>query len=121
MILKDYRERHTVDREFYRKMVSLTMPIAFQQFMLAAVAAADSIMLGRLEQNSMAAVSLATQIQFVLSLFIFAFAVVLALPNAKYFAEKYAKKTWSSFLIAGLLVWCIFSFTGVSTFLYFNF
>ena len=53
--------------------------------------------------------------------FIFAFAVVLALPNAKYFAEKYAKKTWSSFLIAGLLVWCIFSFTGVSTFLYFNF
>ena len=52
---------------------------------------------------------------------IIAMTAVLALPNAKYLAEKYAKKTWSSFLIAGLLVWCIFSFTGISTFLYFNF
>ena len=52
------------DKEFYNKLVRLTLPIAFQSLMLAAVAAADAVMLGRIEQDQMAAVSLATQIQF---------------------------------------------------------
>ena len=38
--------------------------------MLALVAAADALMLGKLNQDSMAAVSLATQIQFVQNMFI---------------------------------------------------
>ncbi|MBE6724470.1 MAG: MATE family efflux transporter [Ruminococcaceae bacterium] len=53
------------DKVFLKKLVSLTLPIAFQYFMLASVAAGDAVMLGRVEQNSMSAVSLATQIQFV--------------------------------------------------------
>lgn len=53
------------DRDFYIKLRRLGIPIALQSLMLAAVAAGDAIMLGRVTQNSMAAVSLATQIQFV--------------------------------------------------------
>ena len=53
------------DKVFLKKLLTLTLPIAFQSFMLASVAAADAVMLGRVEQNSMSAVSLATQIQFV--------------------------------------------------------
>ncbi len=53
------------DSVFRSKLIRLTLPIAFQSLMLAAVAAGDAVMLGRLDQNSMAAVSLATQIQFV--------------------------------------------------------
>ena len=53
------------DKVFLKKLLSLTLPIAFQYFMLASVAAGDAVMLGRVEQNSMSAVSLATQIQFV--------------------------------------------------------
>ncbi len=54
-----------IERELYKKLASLALPIAFQSLMLAAVAAADALMLGRVEQNAMAAVSLATQIQFI--------------------------------------------------------
>lgn len=53
------------DRIFCRKLFQLTAPIALQSLMLASVAAADAIMLGSVEQNSMSAVSLATQIQFI--------------------------------------------------------
>ena len=53
------------DKTFLKKLTSLTLPIAFQSFMLASVAAGDAVMLGRVEQNSMSAVSLATQIQFI--------------------------------------------------------
>ena len=58
------------DKAFYRKLWRLMLPIALQSLMLSAVAACDAIMLGRVEQNSMAAVSLATQIQFVQNIII---------------------------------------------------
>ena len=53
------------DRIFLKKLVSLTVPITLQSLMLALVAAADAFMLGATDQAAMAAVSLATQIQFV--------------------------------------------------------
>ena len=42
---------------FYKKLMRLTLPIALQSLLLASVAAADAFMLGRIEQNAMAAVS----------------------------------------------------------------
>lgn len=50
---------------FYKRLTALTLPLAFQSLMLASVAAADAIMLGRSDQNQMSAVSLASQIQFI--------------------------------------------------------
>ena len=50
---------------FNQKLLSLAFPITLQNLMLALVAAADAVMLGKVSQNAMAAVSLATQIQFV--------------------------------------------------------
>ena len=57
-------------KEFYSKLIRLTLPIAMQSLLLASVAAADAFMLGRIEQNAMAAVSLATQIQFIQNMLI---------------------------------------------------
>lgn len=54
---------------FYKKLFSLVLPIAFQQFMLAAVSASDALMLGFVNQDSLSAVSLAGQITFVFNLF----------------------------------------------------
>ncbi len=54
---------------FYQKLFSLVLPIAFQQFMLAAVSASDALMLGFVSQDSLSAVSLAGQITFVFNLF----------------------------------------------------
>ena len=53
------------NREFYRKLRQLSLPIAFQSLMLAMVATGDALMLGRVAQEEMTAVSLATQVQFV--------------------------------------------------------
>ena len=47
--------------EFYGKLKKLALPIAFQSLMLAAVAAGDALMLGRVAQDQMTAVSLATR------------------------------------------------------------
>ena len=47
-----------LDPTFYKKLAGLMFPIVFQNLMLASVAVADAIMLGSVEQNSMAAVSL---------------------------------------------------------------
>ena len=51
--------RNKRDPVFTRKLISLVMPIAFQQFMLALVSASDALMLGVISQDSLSAVSLA--------------------------------------------------------------
>ena len=56
------------DKIFLKNLFSLAFPIALQSLMLALVGASDTIMLGSLDQNSMSAVSLATQLQFVQNL-----------------------------------------------------
>ena len=43
------------DREFCKSLRALMVPIAFQSFMLAAVSAGDSAMLGFVGENAMAA------------------------------------------------------------------
>ena len=78
----------TRDPEFVRKLVRLTVPISFQSLMLAAVAAADAIMLGRLHQNAMAAVSLATQIQFIQNMFLMAVTAGGAILGAQYWGKQ---------------------------------
>ena len=45
-------------KEFYRTLIRLAGPIALQSLMLASVAAADALMLGRVAQDQMTAVSL---------------------------------------------------------------
>ena len=81
------KDRLFSDKEFYRKLVRLTLPIAFQSLMLAAVAACDAIMLGRVEQNAMAAVSLATQVQFVQNMFLYSVTGAAAVLGAQYWGK----------------------------------
>jgi len=50
---------------FYKNLLAIVLPIACQNLMSALVSASDAIMLGMLNQASLSAVSLATQIQFV--------------------------------------------------------
>ena len=64
-MFKGLNKGDELSREFNKRLISLAAPIAFQKLMLALVAVADTFMLGSVEQNSMSAVSLATQVQFV--------------------------------------------------------
>ncbi len=75
------------DKEFYKKLRGLMIPIAFQNFMLAAVSAGDSAMLGFVDENAMAAVSLAGNIQFVENLFISAIVCGGTIMTAQYWGK----------------------------------
>ena len=76
-----------MDQTFYKKLAGLMFPIVFQNLMLASVAVADAIMLGSVEQNSMAAVSLATQIQFIQNMFLGAIVASVAILGAQYWGK----------------------------------
>ncbi|MGN1021463.1 MAG: MATE family efflux transporter [Aristaeellaceae bacterium] len=54
---------------FNRELMTLAIPLALQSLLNALVGASDALMLGRLTQDAIAAVSLANQVSFVMSLF----------------------------------------------------
>ncbi len=74
--------------EFYQKLRVLVLPITIQNFMLALVSATDAVMLGAVDQTSLSAVSLAGQIQFVLSLFVTGIAMGAGIMAAQYWGKK---------------------------------
>ena len=71
-------------KKFNSELWRLALPIALQSLLLASVAAADALMLGRVSQNQMTAVSLATQIQFVQNMFLMAITGAGAILGAQY-------------------------------------
>ena len=56
-------------KDFYQELFSLAIPIGLQNLLVALIGASDALMLGRLTQDAVAAVSLANQIAFIMSLF----------------------------------------------------
>lgn len=73
--------------DFWRKLTPLVFPIAFQQLMLSLVSASDAVMLGLVDQSSLSAVSLATQIAFVLDTFIFGLSAGGSILAAQYWGK----------------------------------
>ena len=103
----------TDNRTFYGKLKKLAAPIAFQSLMLAAVAAADALMLGGVAQNEMTAVSLATQIQFVQNMFIMSATAAGAILGAQYWGKGDRETVRKIFHI--MLRWC-----GAISFIFFT-
>ena len=81
------KDRLFADKVFLKSLFQLTAPIALQSLMLASVAAADAIMLGSADQNSMAAVSLATQVQFIQNMLLMAFVSASGILGAQYWGK----------------------------------
>lgn len=54
---------------FYKELFSLAIPIGLQNLLVALIGASDALMLGRLTQDAVSAVSLANQIAFIMNLF----------------------------------------------------
>ena len=77
-----------MEDKFSNKILKLALPITVQQFMLALVSACDAFMLGGLNQNSLSAVSLASQITFVFNLLLAA----LTIGENMFVAQFYGKK-----------------------------
>ncbi len=101
-------------KEFYKKLVWLVLPIAFQRFMLSLVSASDAVMLGMLSQDALSAVSLAGQAMFVFNLFLSAFSMGTSMIAAQYWGKgnrKAVEKALAFVLRASLLVSLLF-FSG---------
>ncbi|MDO4941440.1 MAG: MATE family efflux transporter [Lachnospiraceae bacterium] len=75
------------NKNLLKKLFGLVLPMALQNFMTSLVSASDALMLGLLNQNSLSAVSLAGQIQFVLSLFLGAFSIGETVLAAQYWGK----------------------------------
>ena len=72
---------------FWKKLTPLVFPIAFQQLMSALVSTSDTLMMGLIDQSSLSAVSLATQITFVAGLFAFGLTGAGSLLAAQYWGK----------------------------------
>ncbi len=74
--------------DFKSRILRLALPITAQQFMLALVSVCDAFMLGGLNQNSLSAVSLASQITFVFNLILTALTIGENMFVAQYYGRK---------------------------------
>ncbi len=75
-------------KEFNDKLRKLSVPLAMQSLLNALVGASDALMLGRLNQDSIAAVALANQIFFVMTLFTGAITGAAGVMIAQYWGKK---------------------------------
>lgn len=75
-------------KQFNKELFALGIPFALQGLLNALVGASDALMLGRLTQESVAAVSLANQISFVMSLFIGSVTGAAGVLTAQYYGKK---------------------------------
>lgn len=97
------------NNEFYKKLFALVLPITVQNLMTALVSASDALMLGFLNQSALSAVSLATQVQFVLNLFYAALTIGTTVLAAQYWGKGDAESV-EKVLAVVLKVSCLISF-----------
>lgn len=72
---------------FYRRVIGLVIPMALQNLMNVAVQSADVVMLGRVGEKALSAVSLAGQVNFILSLFLFGLSSGACVLCAQYWGK----------------------------------
>src|SRR5215510_3503968 len=75
------------DKDFFRAMLALAVPVAFQQLISAGLNMIDVLMVGQLGQASVAALGLANQIFFLLILFIFGVTSGMSIFTAQYWGK----------------------------------
>ena len=78
-----------MDTKVFRKeLIALAIPLALQNLLNALVGASDALMLGRVTQEAIAAVSLANQVSFVMSLFNGAVIGSISVLVSQYWGKK---------------------------------
>ena len=75
------------NKKLSRQFIKIVFPIAMQNLLTSLVSASDALMLGGLNQSSLSAVSLATQITFVIGLFYTALAIGTTILMAQYWGK----------------------------------
>lgn len=76
------------DREFYKLLFKLAIPLALQNLIASSLNMVDTIMIGQLGEEQIAAVGLANQIFFLLNLFLFGVCSGAAIFTAQYWGKQ---------------------------------
>ena len=75
------------DREFFRAMLTIALPVAFQQLITAGLNMIDVLMVGQLGETAVAALGLANQIFFLLLLFLFGVTSGMSIFTAQFWGK----------------------------------
>jgi len=99
---------------FYRELIQLALPIALQNFLLAAVSASDTLMLDSLSQTAMTAVSLASLVAFIQNMLMTVITSAGTILGSQYYGKEDmdAVKTLKNIMLRRGLV-CGLLFCGV--------
>jgi len=95
------------NQQFYKTLITLSLPIIFQNFVSSSLNMVDTIMIGSLGESAIAAVGLANQLFFLLILIIFGINNGAAVFIAQFYGNgnfKEIKKTMGIGLIFGTIV-----------------
>ena len=88
---------------FYRELFVLVLPIVIQNLITSAVSMADVVMLGRVDQTSLSAASLAGQVMFLLNIVFFGLNSAMTILAAQYWGKK-DTRTVAKILGIGLVI-----------------
>ncbi len=108
------------DTSFRKKLISLILPMTLQNFVFALVPVSDAVMLLFLSQDSMAAVSLATQVVLVLTLFTMTITAGGSMFAAQYWGKgdnESIEKVFGYMFALSLPVIIVFFSCGIETLL----
>ena len=75
------------DKEFFRVMLALAVPVAFQQLISAGLNMVDVLMVGQVGETAIAALGLANQIFFLLILFLFGVTSGMSIFTAQFWGK----------------------------------
>ena len=93
---------------FTRELAALVLPIVMQSLITSSVSLADTVMLGRVDQTSLSASSLAGQVQFLLNILFFGLTSAIVILASQYWGKKDHETIGKIFGI-GLIISAAFS------------
>ncbi|MCU6747838.1 MULTISPECIES: MATE family efflux transporter [Lachnospiraceae] len=89
MFLREKEENLGIDwKVFYYNVIALVIPMALQNLINVGVTAADVIMLGRVGEKALSGASLAGQVQYIMTLFLFGLTSGATVLTAQYWGKK---------------------------------
>ena len=85
------------DRSFYYKLLVVTVPLVVQQLITTSVQLVDNIMVGRLGEEAISAVSVINQLYFVVIIVLFGTMGGAGIYTAQFFGSKNFEKLRQTF------------------------
>ncbi|MDF2545456.1 MAG: family efflux transporter [Anaerosolibacter sp.] len=82
------KHMHLKDRNFYKTMLAIALPISFQNLISSSLNMVDTVMIGRLGETQIAAVGLANQLFFLFILLMFGINSGCAIFTAQFWGKR---------------------------------